>query len=392
MGTAVGSEEEIAQLKARIELLEQQLALIEARFAPDHRLVDQTGVEQEAVPVSPGQVPIARTPNISLSADLRYRLDTIDDAAASLRHKHRIRARVTATAHLNERLTTGFGLSTGGFANDSANQTLGEGFSRKPVGLDLAYFKWRISERRNVIAGKMPNPFFRPGSHHLLYDDDLRPEGAALTMEGSRFFGNASVFWAEERADGPDSLWWGFQAGYRGEPMTGLTLTTGASFNEITHTQSHPPLFTPFGGQGNQLDVDGNYLYGFSQVELFGEFEVHLSGYEVTVFADYVDNIAAEEFEKGFTLGVGYRRTGDPRRWNLSYVFQDLEANAVIGAFTDSDFGGGTSDSSGHILRAHYESTKGWSFSLRYIIGKRGDAEGVRRDYSRLQVDVSLSH
>ena len=201
-----------------------------------------------------------RTPSVRLSADLRYRLDTIDDAALSLRHKHRIRARVSSFANLSESVTTGFGLSTGGHANDSGNQILGEGFSRKPVGLDLAYFDWTISERLNLIGGKMSNPFFRPGSHHLLFDNDLRREGLALKVNTGRFFGNASAFWAEERAENPDSLWWGIQAGYRGEPIAGLALTAGASFHKVTHTQHRSPLFTPFGGQGNQLDMHGNYL------------------------------------------------------------------------------------------------------------------------------------
>ena len=47
-------------------------------------------------------------------------------------------------------------------------------------------------------------------------------------------------------------------------------------------------------------------------MELFGELEVVLSGNPVTVFADYVNNTAANEYEEGFTLGVGYRRVDEP--------------------------------------------------------------------------------
>ena len=133
-------------------------------------------------------------------------------------------------------------------------------------------------------------------------------------------------------------------------------------------------------------------MYGFSQLELFGELEVDLFDNPVTVFVDYVNNTAADAFEDGFTLGVGYRRVAEPGRWNLSYAYQDLEANAVVGAFTDSDFGGGMSDSSGHILRASYASPTGWSLALRYIVGQRGNAAGMPRDYSRLQADISLTY
>ena len=232
--SSADAAEEIARLKARIE----------ARSAPDDQAIEEIRLEQGVAPVSLREPPPKRTPSVLLSADLSYRLDTINDAALSVRHKHRIRARVSAIAYLNDSITTDFGLSTGGHANDSGNQTLGEGFSRKPIDLDLAYFDWRISERLSLLGGKMSNSFFRPGNHHLLYDSDLRPEGLALTMDTGRIFGNVSAFWAEEREKGPNSLWWGIQAGYHGESKAGLDLTAGASFHEITHTQNRFPFFT----------------------------------------------------------------------------------------------------------------------------------------------------
>ena len=213
------------------------------------------------------------------------------------------------STRLTERIAMGFGLSTGGVSNDSGNQTLGDGFSRKPVGLDLAYFDWSLSEQLNLVGGKMVNPFFRPGRHHLLYDDDLRPEGLALSVDSGRFFGNASVYWAEERALGPDSLWLGIQAGFRGPISEGLAYTAAAGFYEITNTRGRLPIFTPLGGQGNLLDSNGGYLYGFSQAELSGELEIDVYGYPVTLFLDYVTNTAADRTQAdGIAFGLGYQR------------------------------------------------------------------------------------
>ena len=127
-------------------------------------------------------------------------------------------------------------------------------------------------------------------------------------------------------------------------------------------------------------------------MEVFGELRLDLSGHPLTMFVDYVTNTAADAYEDGFALGIAYRRNSDIGTWNLGYSYQDLEANAVVGAFTDSDFAGGTSDGSGHTLRAGYALPGGLSLALRYVIGDRGEAAGNHRDYDRLQADLSFSY
>ena len=369
-------QEEIVQLKARIALLEERLARIEASVAGDDEAVVEVEVER-VVEIAPQRfAEPSWTEGLVLDGDLRYRHETINDDAVSVRHRHRIRARANATATLNEDMEVGFGLSTGGIANDSGNQSLGEGFSRKSIGVDLAYFDWNLTESLTLAGGKMSNPFFRPGGYHLLYDGDLRPEGLALKMSSGTFFANASAFWAEERGSDPETMWYGLQAGFRGSPSGGVSLTAGASIHEFSHAQGRAPVFTPLNGQGNQLDANGNYLYGFSQVEVFGELSLDLAGHPLRMFADYVTNTAAEAWSDGLALGIDYRRATDMGTWNVAYVYQDLGANAVVGAFTDSDFAGGTSDGSGHTLRAGYSFPRGWNLGVRYIIGDRGEAAG----------------
>jgi len=386
------SEEEIAQLRARIVLLEERLARIEASMTgevePDAE-VEVRRVVEVAVPP-----PAARswTEGLVLDGDLRYRHETINDDAVSVRHRHRMRARANATATLNEDMEVGFGLSTGGIANDSGNQSFDAGFSRKSVGVDRAYFDWSLSDTLTLLGGKMSNPFFRPGGYHLLYDGDIRPEGLALRVSSGTFFANASAFWAEERGSGPDTMWYGLQAGYRGSPARGVSLTAGASVHELSHAQGRAPVFTPNNGQGNQLDANGNYLYGFSQVEVFGELSFDLSGHPLRMFVDYVTNSAAEDHSDGLALGIDYRRVSDTGTWNLAWIYQDLGANAVVGAFTDSDFAGGTSDGSGYTLRAGYAFPRGWNLGLRYILGDRGEAAGNLRDYDRLQADIVFNY
>ncbi len=390
--------EEIAELRAQLALLADRLARIEESNAQPLRRkeadVEKREVEVEQVAVTPAsqRAPSLWADSVRLSGDFRYRHETIDDAAFSVRHRHRIRARTNVTADVAENMTAGFGLSTGGIANDSGNQTLDTGFSRKSVGVDLAYFDWGVSDNLNLIAGKMSNPFFRPAGYHLIYDSDIRPEGVALRYSSGSFFGNASAFWVEERRTGSDSMLFGLQGGYRGTLGDGVAFTAGASYNETTHTQGRAPIFTPSSGQGNQLDVNGNYLYGFSEIELFGELGFDLGGEPLSVFMDYVTNTDADAFDEGIAVGASYRRASAPGDWTVSYMYQDLEANAVVGAFTDSDFAGGTSDGSGHTLRAGYVFPGGWNFVLRYVIGERGEAAGNKRDYNRLMADINVRY
>ena len=92
---------------------------------------------------------------------------------------------------------------------------------------------------------------------------------------------------------------------------------------------------------------------------MFGELSFDLSGHPLRMFVDYVTNSAAEDHADGLALGIDYRRVSDTGTWNLAWIYQDLEANAVVGAFTDSDFAGGTSDGSGYTLRAGYAFPRG---------------------------------
>ena len=234
--------------------------------------------------------------------------------------------------------------------------------------------------------------YYYAHAHSLLYDGDLRPEGVAVRYSSGGLFGNASAFWVEERSSAADSALFGLQGGYRGTLDNGVGFTAGASYYETTHARGNAPFFTSNSGQGNQLDANGNYLYGFSEIELFGELRLDLRGKPLTLFADLVKNNDADEFDQGYAIGATYRRASRPGDWSVGYVYEDLEANAVVGAFTDSDFAGGTSDGSGHSLLASYIFPGGWNFGLRYIIGERGEAAGNLRDYNRLQADISMRY
>ncbi|MBL4773536.1 MAG: putative porin, partial [Alcanivoracaceae bacterium] len=72
---------------------------------------------------------------------------------------------------------------------------------------------------------------------------------------------------------------------------------------------------------------------------------------------------------------------------SLGYAYLDIEADAVYGLFNDSDFGGGNTDSKGHLLRAGYGLKKNTSLALTYIDSEVDQSKTTQTDYDRLQLD-----
>jgi hypothetical protein len=326
---------------------------------------------------------------IGFSGDLRYRHETINDDASTERNRHRIRARFNIAADLGEDLSVGITLATGGSNPVSANQSLDGGFTRKDIGFDRAYFAWDINDELRMTGGKMPNPMFRPGGHYLIFDGDLNPEGLALKFDSGNIFANIGGLWVDERSGGDDAILYALQGGYRTMINDGAELTIGASYYNYQDTQGFEPFYLGE-AQGNSVDLAGNMLYDYDLTELFAQVEFEVGGHPLEVFFDYVENSAADNFETGSAIGLKWRSASNPGDWELGWAYQDLEADAVIATFTDSDFGGGGTDAKGHVFEAAYRLRSNVRLNGTYFLNERGVAAGNERDYNRLQLDVSF--
>jgi hypothetical protein len=104
----------------------------------------------------------------------------------------------------------------------------------------------------------------------------------------------------------------------------------------------------------------------------------------LSVFGDYVYNDDASDFDTGYIAGFS---TG---MGNVSFLYwyQKLEANAVLGAWTDSNFAGGGTDGEGSKFVLAYALTKAWSLSATYFDTTRGMDLGSDADYKRWQLDT----
>ena len=111
------------------------------------------------------------------------RLETDANKDTYTRQRDRIRARLGAEAKCNDNLKAGIELSTGQSDPISGNQTLGDGFGKKDLRLDLAYFDYNfLGDNPNEVHGDRGQD--EEPIHHvpddLVWDGDLTPEGLAV--------------------------------------------------------------------------------------------------------------------------------------------------------------------------------------------------------------------
>lgn len=391
-----GVAAEIAALRGEIAVLVERLDRLEraAAGAPPATSASPTAVAAPAY--EPTATPAVLTaagavPTLRFWGDLRYRHESIDEAALTERHRQRIRGRFGLTADVSEAVRVGLTLATGGDDPVSANQTLGDGFSRKSIGVDRAYFAWQATDALTFTGGKIANPFFRPGDHPLVFDGDLSPEGLALRYGRGNWFANYAGFWVEERGAADDTIMLGGQVGYRGSLGNGMRLTAGVSYFDYLETRGLRPFWDEEPA-GNRVDSAGGYLNDFNEAELFAEIGFTVGSHPITVFADYVTNTEADSADLGYAIGASFGEVTRAGTWRLGYAYQVLEADAVIGTFTDSDFGGGGTDNEGHVIDFSYGLRERLTLGLRYFATRRGSDSGNERDYDRLQADISFAY
>ena len=378
---------EIAAIRAEIAGLVTRLERLEQGTAGAAPATPATPVPAAAET----RVAAATPPAIRFAGDLRYRHESINEDAVAERHRHRIRARFGVTADIADNVRVGLQLASGTDDPVSANQTLDTGFNRKQIGIDRAFFSWAATDELTFTGGKFQNPFFRPGNHHLIYDNDLNPEGLALRYARGDWFVNYAGLWVEERSAADDSIMLGGQFGFRHLLDNGMRVTAGASYYDYLETQGRTPFWD---GEeaGNRVGPGGSYLNDFNIAELFGELNFKAGDRPVTLFADYVVNGEADDADTGFALGASYGEVTRARTWRLGYAYQDLEADAVIGTFTDSDFAGGGTDGKGHVVEFNYGLKDRLVLGLRYFLNERGAGAGNEHDYNRLQADVAFNY
>ncbi len=329
------------------------------------------------------------TDRIKLKADIRLRHESIDEDGEEDRSRGRFRTRFGLSAKATDDVKFVLQLATGGSNPTSTNQSFDGGFSTKDIGVDLAYVDWTINDNVNLYGGKMKNPLYKAGGVPLIWDGDLNLEGVAVKFAQGNFFGAAGAFSAEERSSSDDSLLYVAQAGVKVPLGDVMKLTAGAGFFAYTDTVGNDPFYDGR-SRGNSVDVDGHYLYDYTNTEIFAQLDTKAGGLPLRIYAHATQNSDAPTEDTAYAVGAKLGSASKQGQTEFSWTYQDIEADAVIGTFSDSDFGGGGTDSDGHMLKAKYAWSDKISLGGTLFLNNVDRFQGSEHDYKRLQLDIEF--
>lgn len=339
------------------------------------------------------------------------------------------RVRFGAEAKVSDGLDAQLRLSTGSTSNPvSTNSTFSDYLNKDSVVLDLAYLKWKPLDWVTVYGGRMPNPWF---STDLVWDSDLAFEGISVT--GKRevsgpwsAFMTAGAFPLQQYDLSTDGKWLvAGQLGLERKDSKGVGARIGAAyydFSNLTGVMNDPlypnandwtaPLFMQKGNTlfninplaASQAEYKLALASDFKELNLTGALDIGFwDPFHVVFLFDFVKNLGFDKSEvvqrngepdtpegtTGYQLGVtlGYPAIKEASQWKAYLNYKRLEGDAVVDAFTDSDFHLGGTNAQGWVIGGDYAFTKNSWLTLRWLSANEIGGSPLAIDV--FQVDIT---
>ena len=379
----------IEEQKIQLDELIERLNALEAKQDKSQDAVDKSGWAQK----------------ITLKGDFRYRHEVIEDQGKANRTRQRLRTRIGMEAEVNPAVRFSFGLATGeNYDPVSTNQTETGSFGKKDVFIDYMYATWVPpgATDATLTMGRMKKPWFIPGGQQLIWDSDLNVEGMAFnwspTFGSNQIMTHAGGYWITERGADKDTMLYSAQLGLKHTMPGGLSnLVIGGSYFEYSQIKGRELLYDPTKSAGNSTITlsDGTtkvYANDYKLLEYFAEYNTVLGTKQTAlqIYGDYVTNQEVDTDNTGWMAGITYGKLKNPRDWALRYAYRKLEKDAVVGAFSDSDFIGGGTNGEGSVYGFDYQISKNCSTAVTYFANTKGMTNGT--DYNRLQIDLNYKY
>ena len=340
--------------------------------------------------------------------DLRLRYESKEtyykdgtDTTNKYTYHNRYRLRLVAAVDLMQNLKFDVGMRSGYANPTSGNQTflddkaLSDYFweSLRFNILDIAY----KNEDSTLKVGRHPYMIYRPIKSQLIWDNDLSFNGVSYNYENDSRIINAGINQPTyaEQVNAKNTINLFFAQYVQKIKLENSQLNLGTAIYYYDGVKGNTPIYnTNKGtGMGNTL-VNGVFKNNYNILEAFGELKFKdLFGKPLAVAAGMAYNAAASDKNFGYDLAVQIGKAKKVHDWQLKYSYTDLQADAVLGAHSDSDnFGGGTA-AKGHAIRAKYKFGKntylaGTFFFDTLFAGKKVGKPAA--DYERVQLDVII--
>jgi hypothetical protein len=350
------------------------------------------------------------------------------------RARFRGRARFAVDSDITDSISAGMRIATGNTSDlVSETQTL-DGTAPYQFGLDELFI--RLDERTgqkfpwlSVVGGRFVNPYGTPTD--LIFHKDLTFEGVAATgrlgfgdgsADQSHVFFTAGAHPLQEIALSAQDKWLAAaQLGMNLHIGESQRLRFSGAFYDYFNVTGrlNPPDSTIYNYTAPQFLRQGNTLYDISNssdptVNLFAlaakyrlanlnaTYEVGVGRYSLGVTADAVRNFGYNAAEVSANVGTyvaprtkGYQAEvsfGDPTvlvagAWRGVIGYRYLQRDAVIDAYTDSDFHFGGTDATGYYLLVDYGLANRVWMRIRYLSSNAIDGPTLGID--TLQLDLN---
>lgn len=374
-------EKLLAMLKANGSITEAQFTELSADLVAEQReeAHDSSAIKQD---ISAMEQKVSWAERTVISGDVRVRQERIqvEDKKPSeqTQSRQRYRARIAAVSQVTPTVEAGIRLASGN-NNDvrSTNQDMNNYFTKKDIWLDRAYINWHPENvpGLKMIGGRMSQPWTKVAESEVIWDNDINPEGVAVQYSRkfgqTNVFGSSGAFTVKDNVTGfgpefnNDLRMYYMQLGANLFPGDDFKLTLGTSLFHYYKDELGVPTRPPNAGLG--LTLNGNNSTQFQLYEGFGQLDILGLPLPLSLYGQYVQNPNANGPDDGedsaYMVGLM------TRFWEIgvNYSYRNVERNAVVGAFTDSDFASGFTASKGSKLQLTYNITKNFQFLTTYF-------------------------
>ncbi len=347
---------------------------------------------------------------INPKGDFRFRYQNDHPVGyGNNRDRARIRLRGGIEPRISQDLRVGIGLATGFNNNNldnltdkdmarSTNQTLGDGFSKKSISLELGFAEYSPFSWLTLIVGKFKNPIWEPTD--LIWDKDINPEGVSVKFDNKinkeiNIFSTVGTFMLDEQANSSDPLMYILQAGIKHHLVENLSYKFALSyygFSALVGKRLDGSVLT------NSIDPINktliyNYrnLVGSLSVDIKKAFKDNLP--YLSFFIEYVSNCNSKVRAKdrnGYSVGtvLGHEKLRQLSDWQFKYNYGKLGKDSIIDILPDSDRYGGQTAMWSHEITISYALSSSHWLGLDFYYGEK--TEGSKKPATVLQLDWNI--
>jgi len=366
-----------------------------------------------------------------ISGDVRGRFEdfTSDNKAFNIYERYRYRLRFGITVNMKDNLELGFRLGSGdpkGAAGNPLSQssTLQGDFSSKNIYIDTAYAKWTPIRSDGWIAsatiGKMDNPFQYTW---MVFDPDITPEGAvvntswqvndrhSLSVAGGAFVLNAGIL-NNQYSSQNIPFFYGGQVMWNAQWTDKFSTAIGGGGFEMGNGEQLTSANVPLINLGNTrtivLQNQGGtavplyslkYRYApiiadASATYLLDSFPFYNGKFPIKVAGEFMQNLYVGKQNQGLWAGVTFGKSGTKGTWDISYRYEQLEADAWYDQMVDDDNGVfypgnyptannaapgyyGGSNIQGHMVKFNYSFTDSLTFTVTCYVNDLINRNGL---------------